>query len=332
MKIAATTAALFAAAATAFAASGTSGALVRLLNTRSSGSPKLYAEAAAAVAKDAARGKIVQQYVIALLSREPDAPSAARIDEATRKKYLANSRRKIAEMAEKRNNPLAWYLLSMETNDMEMLRRAATLGNIQGLNAYATIKMTDVLDGVDAENPAETLRECYEMFEKASADGDANALNSLGLCRQNGYGCEKDDKKAFEYFKRAADSGHPEAINNLGRFYREGIVVEKDPSAAAKCFESSAAMGNVWGQLNYATALMNGEGLKKNPARAIDLFRSIAAKGIPEAMEVLSDCYAKGLAGLEENPGLAAEWRIRSLAARGDANAAKWLKSNGVSK
>jgi len=322
------------AATSAVSAVSEADAIVRLLNSRSSGSPRLYAASATAVAEEAARGKPLQQFLVAVLSAEPDAPLALKIDDETRKSYLAQSKDRIKAMAEGRNNPLAWYLLSLESNDMALLERAAALGNIQALNALGTIKLTRVIDSASAptEEDEATLRECFGLFEKAAGMGDANALNSLGVCCQNGYGCDRNESKAFENFKKAAEQRHPEAVNNLGRFYREGIVVEKDLAVAAKCFATSAAMGDIWGQLNYATALMFGEGVDKNERRAVDLLDSIAKKGCPDAMEFLSKCYSKGAGDLKPDPRLAAVWMVRARAARGDKAAEKWLKANGELK
>ena len=326
-------AALFAASSAVYAV-GEADAIVSLLNSRSSGSPRLYAASATAVAEEAARGKPLQQFLVAVLSTEPGAPRVLQLDDETRKRYLEQSKDRIKAMAEGRNNPLAWYLLSLESNDMVLLERAASLGNVQALNALGTIKLTRVIDSASApsEEDKATLRECFGFFVKAADMGDANALNSLGVCYQNGYGCDKDEAKAFESFKKAAEQRHPEAVNNLGRFYREGIVVEKDLSVATKCFATSAAMGDIWGQLNYATALMFGEGVPKNERRAVELLETIAKKGSPDAMEFLSKCYGKGAEGLKPDPHQAAVWMVRARAARGDKAAEKWLKANGELK
>jgi hypothetical protein len=55
-------------------------AVVRLLNSRSSGSLTTYASAAEEVAEGAHNGNKLYGYVLALISREPNAPEAARID------------------------------------------------------------------------------------------------------------------------------------------------------------------------------------------------------------------------------------------------------------
>ena len=93
----------------------------RLLNSRSAGSPHAYATAADEVAAAAKKGRPLQKYIIALISREAGAPPAARISAATRERYFAESRPAIRQLAEKRNNPLAWYLLAVDTGDTNLL-------------------------------------------------------------------------------------------------------------------------------------------------------------------------------------------------------------------
>lgn len=312
------------------AASGSSEAIIRVLNTRAAGSVAAYARAVEVVAADAEKGKPIQQYLIALLSREKNAPPAARITDETRERYMANSRDRIFEMARTRNNPMAWYLISLEKNDLTVLKHAADLGNIQALNTYATIKMSDALDlkERDPEKSKAAMKECFDSYRRAADRDDANALNSLAICYQNGYGCEKDEKKAFRCFFKAAEKRHPEAINNLGRFYLEGIAVPRDPGRALRCFEASASLGNVWGIVNRATALLTGEGCKKDHALAVKILEEAASGGMVEAMDFLANAYDKGVGGLKKDSYKTLLWKLRARAARGDENAKNWLKAN----
>lgn len=312
------------------AASRSSDAIIRVLNSRTAGSAKAYARAVEVVAADAKAGKIIQQYLIALLAREKDAPEAARIPEETRSRYMANSRDRILAMAKDRNNAMAWYLISLEKNDMTILKHAADLGNVQALNTYATIKMSEALDlaAVDSAKSDLAMKECFAAYTRAAEGGDANALNSLAICYQNGYGCEKDETKAFRIFFKAAEKRHPEAVNNLGRFYLEGIGVPKDSARAFKCFEISASLGNVWGVVNRATALLTGEGCKKDHALAVKILEEAASGGAVEAMDFLANAYDKGVGGLKKDSYKTLLWKLRARAARGDENAKNWLKAN----
>jgi TPR repeat protein len=342
-------------------------ALENLLNSRASGNPRRYAQSVDVVADDAREGKVLQQYVMAVISRERNAPPAARLSDAVRERYFAASRDRIRAMAEKRGNSLAWYLLSLEKNDRTMLKRAADGGNVQALNAWGAGELTAALsDATMASNDVErVLRRSYACFERAAAAKDANGLYNLGMCLLNGYGCERDEDKALACFRSAADAGHPEAINNIGGLYRDGIVVERDLVIASRWFEKSAEMGNAYGQLNYALALQRGEGVPRDDVaaaallkaasaqgnaeainaygmcfygargvprderRAVAYFRRSAAHGFPPAMDNLAECYERGAGGLAKSHSDAMVWRVRARALRGDRNAVVWLRQNG---
>ena len=351
----------------AAAAQDSSNAIIRLLNSRASGSPRGYAEAAEIVARDAEAGRPLQQFVIALVSEEPNAPAAAKIPAERRKAYLDANRAKIRSLAERKGNGLAWYLLSLEENDVKCLKLAADAGNVQALNAWGTMTLTQAFaEGSDTNDVEKTLVKCFGCFKTAAAQGDANGAYNLGMCHMNGYGCEKDEGIAFNCFRTAAEKGHPEAINIMGGFYRDGKVVERNLEIAAKFFERSAKLGNAFGQLNLALALQRGEGVAKDDHRAFELLTESAAQGNAEAMNALGLCHyhgngadknyykamrwyrksaALGFApameniavccdfghGVQKSMEQAVVWRARARAARGDRNAASWLKQNGYS-
>ena len=351
----------------AFAAQDSSNAIIRLLNSRAAGSPRGYAEAAEVVARDAEAGRPLQQFVIALVSAEPRAPAAAKLSPEKRKEYLDANRAKIRSLAERKGNGLAWYLLSLEENDVKFLKRAADAGNVQALNAWGTMTLTQAFaDGSETNDVDKILVKCFECFKTAAAKGDANGAYNLGMCHLNGYGCEKDEDLAFNCFRTAAEKGHPEAINNMGGCYRDGMVVEKNLELAAKFFERSAKLGNAFGQLNLALALQRGEGVAKDDHRAFELLTEAAAQGNAEAMNALGMCHYHGTGadknyykamrwyrksaalgfapamenfaiccdfgnGVQKSMEQAVVWRARARAARGDRNAASWLKQNGYS-
>ena len=358
---------LAACAACAAAPAKSSNAIARLLNARASGSPRSYAEAAETVAKEAAEGRPLQQFVIALVADEASAPAAARLAPEVRRQYLDRARDKIRALAEKKGNALAWYLLSLENKDLQMLRRAADGGNVQALNAYGTITLTQALTDPDASEEArgKAVAQSCACFRRAADEGDPNGLYNLGMCHLNAYGVPQNRAEALRLFRMAAEVGHPEAINNIGGFYREGIEVERDVAAAARWFLKSAEMGNPYGQLNYALALQRGEGVEKDVAKAVEIFRNSAgqgnaeamnaygmclfngtgvaqdrkaavawyrrsaAAGFPPAMDNLATCFELGAGGLPKDAHAATVWKVRGRAARGDGNAAVWLSKNG---
>lgn len=343
-------------------------AIMRLLNSRAAGNPVDFEKAACEVRADAENGKPLQQYVIALIADYKDVPESAKLDPDTRKKYFDNSRDRIIQLAEKKNNPLAWYLLSLERNDLDLLQRAADGGNVQALNSWGTFKLTQALKNYDSEtNDVEAvICSSYACFKNAAAQGDANGHYNCGMCLMNGYGCERNLNLAYEHFRIAAKAGHSEAINNIGGFYRDGIIVRPNLAEAAKYFRQSSEAGNAFGQLNYALALQRGEGVDKDEAGAFELlktsaehdcieamdflglcylqgvgttqdypkavfwFKNSAKGGYPAAMEHLADCFDRGN-GVSRNVETAMIWKIRARAHSGDGNAAAWLKQNGHS-
>src|SRR5574344_1551129 len=167
-------------------------AIVRLLNSRASGAPKPYAEAAEIVSADAATGKPLQRFVLAVVSTDPGAPAAARLDAVTRERYLEASRPQIRALATKTSNPLALYLLALDTGDTNLLRRAAEGGNVQAENAWGAMLVSDA----DGEPPNPRQRAAFAcgfaFFRSAAAKGDANGLYNLGMCYARGLGTKRD--------------------------------------------------------------------------------------------------------------------------------------------
>lgn len=346
------------------AAADASQAVLRLLNSRAAGSLRGYAEAAADVAEEARKGGTVCGYLLAIVSRDPDAPAAAQLDATTRSNYLARCRGPIQRLALERDNAMAWYLLSLETGDTNLLRRAAVRGSAQAANAWGSHIFSQAMTQTRSTNElARVLGEAYGFFKKAAGEGDANGLYNLGMCLWRGLGVDRNDVDAFSCFRAAAEKGHPEAINNIGSFFRDGIVVEKDVGLATKWFAKSASYENPYGQFNYALALRRGEGvavdlekaaglLKRaadggcveainvygvvlwkgegvaaDPRRAFELFMKAAGAGYPPAMENVSTCYERGV-GVAVDERKAVEWKIRSRAMQGDRNAQDWLRQN----
>ena len=203
-----------------FLAMTSADAVATLLNSPSSCGVKTYATATEIVSKDAAAGKPLQQFVFGLTSKDRERANA----------YLDASRPKIRQLAEQKDNPLAWYLLSMEKNDFKMLRRAAEGGNVQALNALGTIATSEAFSRSDiATNELENiLVKSLDYFRKAAAKRDPNGFINLGTCYLRGFGCDPDKALAVECFRAAAEAGHPEGMDNLSACYQFGHGVPKD--------------------------------------------------------------------------------------------------------
>jgi len=299
--------------------------ILNLLNARAGDSPRRYEEAAREVAAEAENGKPLHQFILAIVSSEPDAPQSAKLSDEMRARYLESNRQRIRVLAIQKDNPLAWYLLSLDGNDTSLLKRAAEGDNVQALNELGTCGLKKALSGRRLDERAMVaMRECFGYFNRATAKSDPNAFYNIGVCYLNGWGCKKDGQLAVDSLRRAAELEQPKAINLLGELSRDGVVVDKDSDAATKYFAQSASLGHSRGQYNYAKALASGDGVERNERRALTMMKSAAEQGLVEAM----DAYAKMLydgtgADFSSTNGLEGAELSAAVAALGDAEAGR---------
>lgn len=339
-------------------------AILRMLNSRSSGSVATYEQAAAEVAKMAAKGKpgsprrAVARLLVAVASREPDAPSVIRLDAQTRDLYLASTN-EIHRLAIEKDNGLAWYLLAVESGSTNQILKAVSRKNPQALNAWGTYLIDIAMNPRCKEDERKRiLAEAQDCFKTAAGMGDINGMYNLGMSLSRGFAGEADQEGAFNCFRSAAEEGHPEAINNVGFFFKEGVVVERDLETAERWYKRSADMRNPYGMFNYAMLIRSrdaaaaaailkesadlgsveamdmygemlaaGEGVAKNPTAAFLMYRRAASEGYPRSMDHLAECYERGI-GTKPDQRKSTLWMIRARAARGDVNAEAWLNEN----
>ena len=202
------------------AAMSSADAVATLLNSRNSVGVRTFAAAKDLVEREAAAGKPLQQFVIGVTTD----------DKALAARYLDASREKIRQLAEQKDNPLAWYLLSLEKNDFAALQRAAAGGNVQALNAMGTIATQEAVSrsGLATNDVERILKKSYDCFRRAALQHDMNAVVNLGTCYLRGFGCKKDMALAFSCFRAAAEAGHPEGMDNMAACYQFGHGIERD--------------------------------------------------------------------------------------------------------
>jgi hypothetical protein len=69
-------------------------------------------------------------------------------------------------------------------------------------------------------------------LKAAAAKGHKKAQYRLGQCYKEGYGVEKDRKKAFELFLKSAQQGYAKAEYQVGKAYLKGKGVPADEKKA----------------------------------------------------------------------------------------------------
>ena len=215
-------------------------AVAIVLNSRNATDKRTFETAMEVLARGARDGKALQQFVIGITTNEKDLSE----------RYLNAARVKIRALAEKKNNALAWYLLSMESNDIELLKKAVAGENVQALNAFGTITIQEATRraGTSSNDRQRLMKEGFDCFHKAATGRqppDPNGCVNLGMCYLNGFGCEPDAKKGFEFLLSAAESGHPDGMSSVADCYRRGRgVVRNDERALLWDMRARAARGD----------------------------------------------------------------------------------------
>ncbi len=196
-------------------------AVAILLNSPSATSKWNYSEAFELVKAEAEAGKPLQQFVLGITLKEEDERA---------RRYREASRDKIKALAANKDNPLAWYLLSVEKNDLRLLKRAAYGENVQALNALGALITTEALNQSmnDTNRLERALAKSFEYFHRAAAKRDPNGFINLGTCYLRGFGCRQDMALAFQCFMAAAEAGHPEGMDNVSACYQFGHGIEPD--------------------------------------------------------------------------------------------------------
>ena len=92
---------------------------------------------------------------------------------------------------------------------------------------------------------------------------------------------EGDYARAVELLAPLADSGDAVAQNAMGVLFVQGWGVDRDPKRAVSYFQRSAKQANAKGAMNLADAYRTGTGVKPSCVKARDLLAQHAQNGMP---------------------------------------------------
>lgn len=146
-------------------------------------------------------------------------------------------------------------------------------------------------------------------FEKAADQGNAQAINLLGVVHFSGCGVDKNYKRAEEFFLLANKKGSLEAKVNLGELYREGgFGIVQDYDKALYWYKLGIAdepdrAYNGLAEMYFAQG--NNERGKENIIKAANL-------GYTEAQYNLGVLYDQGLYDVRQNKEKAKYWYERA--------------------
>lgn len=127
--------------------------------------------------------------------------------------------------------------------------KAAAQGHLMALNMVG--RCYDQGWGVPVDK--RRAAECFRIAAERGLDwGMYNYATALTL----GEGVAEDKAAALGWFRKASALGNAKAINYVGSFYEDGWVVVREMGAAADCYARAAEGGDFRGAFNHARMLM----------------------------------------------------------------------------
>lgn len=149
------------------------------------------------------------------------------------------------------------------------------------------------------------IHKAREIWEKMAADGDAQAMNNLGVLYDQGRGLEPDAGRALHWFAMAANAGNPSGMSNYGRMLEQGRGIPANPAEAARWFDLAARRGQAEAQYNLGLLYENGRGVARDESAAAAWYSRAASQNQKDALARLGHLYRLGR-GVEKNPSRAA--------------------------
>ncbi|MBD8092790.1 sel1 repeat family protein [Pseudomonas fluorescens] len=183
----------------------------------------------------------------------------------------------------------------------------------------------------DAADIGENPRTYARWVMHAAQLGDTDAQATLAQLLLDGRGVQKDEALALSWFRIAARQRHPMAINMIGRCLENGWGCVIDLADAAQHYRQAADLGLDWGLYNYGQLLTGGRGVERDLGAAYALFAQAADKGHAKSMNLLGRFHHEGVV-VPKDVRLAKAWYQRAAQAgdfRGQYNHAAELVAEG---
>jgi len=194
------------------------------------------------------------------------------------------------------------------------LRASSRKGNVVANSLLARIYWQRASEAdSDAEREA-ALGEVMDNYLHAVALGSADAMYFLGVLYLNGHYGEDNVSSGLPLLEQAASLDHPDAAMFLAHLYYTGEQVERDLSVARDYYAQSAALGNPFARRSYARFLLDRDAGQDGDPRAADWLEELAADDDAEAMILLGNLHARGVA-VPQDPRRAVRWFKRAVAA-----------------
>jgi uncharacterized repeat protein (TIGR03803 family) len=168
---------------------------------------------------------------------------------------------------------------------------------------------------------AKDYAQALQLFQKAAAAGDAQAMYELGELYNRGVvpPFSPDYAQARQWYEKAAAASHAQAMFNLGWLYQRGLGVPQDYAQARRWYEKAAAAGNAQAMNFLGNLYANGHGVAQDYAQARRWYERAAPAGDASAMYNLGYLSEYGL-GVAQDYVQARQW-YQKAADAGDPDA-----------
>ncbi len=181
--------------------------------------------------------------------------------------------------------------------------------NAQNTNDSLThFRMEMAKSYIHAEGANKQPSKAMELFAQCADEGNAEAMNAMGVIYNNGLAGKKDSLKALQWFTMAANAGYANAWYNLGTIYRESMEF----NTAFLCYSKAAEMGEAHGIFFKGYMLYKGLGCTQNYKQAAALFAHGAVQDKANSMYYYGLCFRNGY-GVAVNKDSAKFWLARSV-------------------
>lgn len=156
---------------------------------------------------------------------------------------------------------------------------------------------------------AKQYEKAHACFMQPENRQNPKAWNTLGIMYNNGYGVEKDERKAVEWYMKAAMNGYAVSQYNLACQYEKGRGVERDYARAMFWYEKAAEQNDSSAELNIGYLYSEGIGVPRDMQKALYWYRRAAAHGDTDAMTNIAHMYYQGT-GLKRDINRAMQYYI----------------------
>lgn len=197
---------------------------------------------------------------------------------------------------------------SDQARAVELYRQSAEAGEPEAMHRLGYMYQSG--RGV-AQDGAEAVR-----WYQAGADaGNGAAMAALAYMYQMGQAVPQSIPEALRLYELAAENGHARAMATLGWLYENGRDVARNYQTAAYWYERGAQAGNAAAMDQLARMYADGRGVPQSDVQALHWYQEGAAAGNAASMIGVGWMYQTGSGGAPLDPGTAADWYLRGLAA-----------------